>query len=124
PLTWTGAANSEWDLSSQNWTNTSTHALDYYSQGDTVLFSDSGLPGNVDLPQAISPSSVTVNANANYTFSSGNAGGSLFGPMSLTKGGAGTLILDVPSTYTGPTLISGGTLQVGNGDVGASIGTG
>jgi autotransporter-associated beta strand protein len=44
--------------------------------------------------------------------------------IALTKTGAGTFILTGENTYTGPTLISGGTLQVGNGSATGTLGTG
>ncbi|MFC5392892.1 autotransporter domain-containing protein [Bosea vestrisii] len=40
---------------------------------------------------------------------------------SLTKAGAGTLILTATNTYSGGTTISGGTLQIGNGGTTGSI---
>jgi len=40
----------------------------------------------------------------------------------LNKAGDGTLVLLNANTYTGATLVSGGTLQIGNGGSGASIG--
>ncbi|MDR2837223.1 MAG: autotransporter domain-containing protein [Azonexus sp.] len=39
----------------------------------------------------------------------------------LTKNGFGTLILSADNTYTGNTLINGGTLQIGNGGATGSI---
>ena len=44
------------------------------------------------------------------------------GSGSLTQTGTGELTLTAANTYSGSTTISGGTLQVGNGGVGASIG--
>jgi autotransporter-associated beta strand protein len=43
------------------------------------------------------------------------------GSGSLNKAGAGTLILTAANTYTGGTLISAGTLQIGNGGTTGSI---
>ena len=43
------------------------------------------------------------------------------GTGGLTKIGAGTLVLTANNTYTGPTTISAGTLQLGNGGTSGSI---
>ena len=43
---------------------------------------------------------------------------------SLIKVGAGTLVLLGNNTYTGSTIINGGTLQVGNGGTSGALGTG
>jgi autotransporter-associated beta strand protein len=45
----------------------------------------------------------------------------LNGPRPVEKIGAGTLILTAANTYSGPTTISAGTLQLGNGGTGGSI---
>jgi len=54
---------------------------------------------------------------AGATFTQGNAiansTGVFGGQISLTKLGTGTLVLDKTNTYTGPTTISAGTLQIG-----------
>ncbi|MGA2255290.1 MAG: autotransporter-associated beta strand repeat-containing protein [Thermoguttaceae bacterium] len=49
--------------------------------------------------------------------------GALSGPGSLTKVNSGTLILAASNAYTGSTTISAGTLQVGTGGSGSSIGS-
>ena len=49
--------------------------------------------------------------NANFTYS----GSAITGNMGLTKLGNNTLTLTGVSTFAGPTLISGGTLQLGDG---------
>jgi autotransporter-associated beta strand protein len=50
--------------------------------------------------------------------------GSLSGGGSLTKSGANTLTLTGGHTHTGTTIISGGTLEIGNGGTTGSLGTG
>jgi autotransporter-associated beta strand protein len=64
-----------------------------------------------------------VNANQSYDF----AGTGAIETGSLTKNGAGTLILENNNSYNGPTVINGGLLQVGgsvNGGTSGSLGTG
>jgi autotransporter-associated beta strand protein len=43
------------------------------------------------------------------------------GPASLTLTGSGAMVLTAANTYTGPTIISGGTLQLGNGGAGGTL---
>jgi len=50
--------------------------------------------------------------------------GAISGSGGLIKAGSGTLILAHENSYLGGTLVSGGTLQVGSGGVGGSIGSG
>jgi autotransporter-associated beta strand protein len=51
-----------------------------------------------------------------------NISGAISGGGGLTKTGSGMLTLTGSDTYCGATIIAGGTLQVGNGGSGASIG--
>ena len=129
-LVWLGADPVDptwWDTVTTNWIDTSTSANVAFGSYDDVLFDDRGsATPNVDLIQPLSPNSVTVNAATTaYTFSSLTTGtGAISGSVIFTKLGAATLILDETNNYTGPTLIQGGTLQVGNNDVNGSLGTG
>ena len=59
----------------------------------------------------------TTNGDSTYGGSIG-----LVQDLALTKLGPNTLTLTGSNTYTGVTTVSGGTLQVGNGGSGASIG--
>ena len=45
----------------------------------------------------------------------------LNGPRPIEKIGAGTLVLTAANTYAGPTTITGGTLQIGNGSSSGSL---
>jgi autotransporter-associated beta strand protein len=52
---------------------------------------------------------------------SGAFSGLISGAGSLSKGGAGTLILSGNNTYNGGTSVSAGTLQIGNGGTNGSV---
>ena len=121
-LTWLGGTDFSWNTTSPNWTNLPSTALDFFSQGDAVAFTDVGDASQpVSLTEAVAPSAVTVNASQDYTFAAG--GGSLSGTMGLTKSGTGRLIVETDNTYSGPTVIAGGTLQIGNIFNGGASGT-
>jgi len=122
-LTWVGDGTfNAWDNTGgfQNWLNGVTP--DYFYDGDLVTFNNAGsTTPAVNLQNAVSPGSITVNASVNYEF---GGGGSLAGPGGLTKSGSGTLTLTTDNTYTGPTVINAGTVQVGNDTATGSLGTG
>jgi fibronectin-binding autotransporter adhesin len=81
------------------------------------------------------------NANVNLTVGVANGSGTFSGyienpqtsiypnngiagsTVSLVKTGSGIEVLTGPNTYTGPTSINGGTLQIGNGGSGQTIAT-
>lgn len=59
----------------------------------------------------------TINkSGANYDLRSGSVSASLTGAVGIDKTGAGNLILSGTHTFTGPVLISGGTLELGSAD--------
>ena len=75
--------------------------------------------GNVALATAASqPVTVNVGNNGQST----TYGGVLSGAGGLAKQGAGIMMLTAPSTYSGPTVISGGVLELQAAAVGGSIG--
>ena len=124
-LTWQGdSVNNMWDVgATANWLESGTNKV--FFNGDEVTFTDSGSSSPaVTLASDVSPISVTVNTSQNYIFT---GGGIAYG--SLTKSGSGTLILDNTNSYSGPTVINAGTLQLGDPNVGTfgvagSLGTG
>ena len=103
-----GLANA-WDNGlTTNWLNLGLPA--WFFAGDSVLFDDTGSNNvPVTLVAPISPNSTVVSASKDYTLA---GAGILTG--SLTKQGAGTLMLNNASTYSGLTLVTGGTVKQGN----------
>ena len=122
-LVWHGdGSGNYWDNagSYQNWFNGGSP--DFFYDGDTVLFNNIGSnTPSIYLTATVSPASVTVNSANNYDFA---GSGLIAGPGSLTKSGSGTLTLEDNNTYTGPTIINGGTLQIGNGSTTGTLGSG
>ncbi len=123
-ITWQGDGSGNlWDVStSYNWLNGITATQ--YANGDFVTFNNSGSTAPpVNLTSALQPSNITVNASADYTFSTTGAG-RISGVNGMTKSGSGKLTLLVQNNNAGATTISGGTLQVGDGVTTGDIGTG
>ena len=115
-LRWTGAANSTWDAGgAQNWLN-QLSAPDYYYDLDSVRFDDTSANPTVTLDITVLPASVVFSNNLNaYDLSSPSGLGKISGAIGLTKQGAAPVTLSTSNDFTGPTIISAGTLQLGNG---------
>jgi autotransporter-associated beta strand protein len=119
-LTWKGDGTANnWDLTTANWLNGATPSV--FAQSNSVTFDDTGsATPPVNITGSLQPSSITVNASQNYTFS---GPGSLDGAGSLAQIGSGTLIINNSNSFTGGTVISSGTLQLGtNGSAGSIAG--
>jgi autotransporter-associated beta strand protein len=118
-LTWQGDGSANvWDTdTTENWLNAGSPA--YFFTGDSVTFTDTGSASPaIDIAAAVSPAAVTVNAVQSYDFT-----GAGIATGKLTKSNTGTLTLENNNTYTGPTVISAGTLQVGGNVIGGTSGT-
>ena len=112
-LTWTGAQTSDWDIINHtNWKSGSNPSEKYFDL-DSVTFDDtsSASTHNVALNATVTPASVTVAANTNYTIS---GSGGIGGVGGLTKSGTGNLTLSTNDTYLGPTAIQNGKLILGS----------
>jgi autotransporter-associated beta strand protein len=97
-----------WDTTQQNFNDGTNPAV--YSDGDAVTFTDTNNNHyTVNIPALVSPASITVNANGNYTFT---GTGGIGGTASLTKMGSGTLTISSPLSYTGATTVSDGKLAL------------
>jgi len=124
---WTGTLNGNWDIDdgsgtvgTLNFKLSGGTATGYYQGAvtgtDSVTFDDTAIgTRNINLTTTLTPIAITVdNSGAAYTFS---GAGKISGATTLTKSGAGTLILANTglNDYTGLTTINAGTLQVGDG---------
>jgi len=119
-LVWTGTNSlatqtNLWSAGITNWLSPLGNVVAYTESvvpGDVVLFSDVG-SGTVVLSNTVSPGNVTISNNAvNYTL---QGPGHIGGITSVTKLGTGSATLNLAAdTYTGNTVISAGTLQIGN----------
>jgi fibronectin-binding autotransporter adhesin len=120
-LVWLGTNGSAWDTKTTvNWLNGS--APDVFWTGDSVIFNDSASNGVVRLAGSVQPFSATVTNNVtSYVF---EGTGSMGGPATLIKGGRGALVILNSNTYSGLTLVAGGTLQVDTNGTTGSLGGG
>jgi fibronectin-binding autotransporter adhesin len=111
---------SNWKLASSGTNNTPTDFL----TNDIVVFDDSaGTATTVSISGtgSVNPASVTFNNNTrNYTLQ-GTYG--IAGQTGLTINGSGSVTITNSNTYIGLTAVNAGTLQIGNGGSGASIGS-
>ncbi len=120
PLTWSGAANGNWDTTTTNWLSFVTPSV--YTDGLRVQFDDTANTGAVSLTATFSPASVLVNnSSLAYVFS---GTGQLSGNGGLTKQGSGRSRSPTAGSTISPAAfsISGGTLQIGNGGPDGSLG--
>ena len=98
--------------------NSSTGELDLHGYSPTII----SLTGSGTLinSSVSSTSTLTLSpTSGTSTFSGVITNGA--GTVALTVRGAGTVVLAGSNTYTGPTTISAGTLQIGSGGTSGSI---
>jgi autotransporter-associated beta strand protein len=112
---WNGGGSTVWDLhTTANFTG--GPADNQFFNLDTVNFTAGS--SAVTLTGTLRPGAVNVNSAQSYTFS---GVGTLTGGMTLTKAGSGQLNINTTNSYTGQTIINGGTIQIGAAN---ALGTG
>ena len=122
-LTWLGnGVNNIWDTGTNvTWLNDGVP--DKFLFLDDVVFEDSGSAAPpVNIIGDLTPNSVTVAADVSYTF---GGTGKITGSTGLVKTNAGMLSINTANDYTGPTILGGGTIAVGqlaNGGVASRLG--
>lgn len=120
-LTWYGADSLAtplltWDINtSSNWNSGNAKYLQYSgnSYGDNVTFDDAVSPGNtaINLAVRVVPSTVLFNSSQAYSLT--GAGG-IDGAVAVAVNNTGSVFLGTSNSYTGGTLINGGTLSITN----------
>lgn len=121
-LTWTGSINQDWDKTTSNWAD-SSHTAVTFTDSSAISFPEAGVAGkNVNITASMPAGDILINSTGNYTFS---GPGYITGIQSLNKTGTGTVSLLTNNTYTGATVLHGGTIELNNlanGGVPSSIG--
>jgi rhamnogalacturonan endolyase len=109
-MTWDNGVNQNWTTGLVSWT-TSANETTFASGANTVFNDSNNGHYNVTLNATVTPSSVQVNnSSGNYVIS---GMGKIAGSTGLTKYGSDSLTLNTVNSYTGGTVVNGGTLVVG-----------
>ena len=110
-VVWQGSENGLWDYRTPNFLWGSEPSA--FVQNDAVIFNDDATERSLTVSEAIVQQGMTFDFdNGTYTIS---GSGSISGTGDLVKSGRGELIMNLGSnTYTGRTIIRGGTLAVTN----------
>jgi fibronectin-binding autotransporter adhesin len=122
---WRGNVSSAWDVNdgsgsgTLNWrevtSGSATRFLQENGGTDAALFDDTASSGTVQLTTTLTPGGLAIsNSSFDYLFT---GTGKLSGSTSLEKTGSATLTIANTglNDYTGPTIISAGTLRLGDG---------
>ncbi len=113
-----------WDAVQVNWIHNISALGTAFTPGDNVIFDDGGNAfTQVKLVAGISAGTVLVDAIGDYTFTTNVVGGGISSLTSLTKRGSGKLIIETDNSFSGPTTIEGGVLQIGNGIARGTLGS-
>jgi len=102
-----------WDLVSAYWVNGGPKYA--FANGDGVVFNDTGsVSPALNINDTVSPTTLLVNnSTAKHYIITGNGG--IAGTTGLTKTNTGILTILNTNSYTGPTVIGGGVLELETG---------
>ncbi|WP_193213201.1 beta strand repeat-containing protein [Luteolibacter marinus] len=111
-LLWTGSASGVWDTNgATNWELSGGGTASKFFPLDAVSFEDDATNTNITVSGTVEVASLSFdNSFDTFTFS----GGAIGGPTGIDKNGDGTVIFNNQNTFTGKTLIGGGTLVIGS----------
>lgn len=90
-----------WDMTTPNWNDMSAAYVD----GGRVLID---VPAAITIDTVVTPEAVVVNSDSLVTLS---GSGSIAGVGSVNKAGGGRLVMGTANTYTGSTVLYGGTFE-------------
>jgi fibronectin-binding autotransporter adhesin len=108
---WVGQPADSWDLAgTTNWRTSVTATPTSFDNGEPVIFDDTASNFTVNLAAQVGPSSLLVNVETNDYLFSGSGG--ITGAISFVKTGAGGVTISSTNSFTGPMVISGGTVRV------------
>jgi autotransporter-associated beta strand protein len=129
--TWSGGGTGTWSTDATNWTAASGTPWDGTSgPANVAVFATAGdaaaLPGSVYASQILFSSPTVITDAGSITLTTGSlvvsstsaatsVAAMFTGTAPLIKAGAGTLALSAANSFTGPTAIAGGVLQLTGG---------
>lgn len=107
---WNGTStNSIWDLLLNENFKTEDSQQTYFTTNDDVVMNSAAASQTVQIFGEVVPKSIYVNSPTEYKFF---GDGSIVGNTTLTKEGAGTLVIDNINSFDGVVEIKGGTIEV------------
>jgi autotransporter-associated beta strand protein len=123
-IVWSGDNNANWNLAvTPNWLKNGS--ADIFVADDSVFFKTEATNRTVNLVGTLPVKYMEVNSGLDYTF---DGTGSLAGTMNLVKKNAGKLTLNTRNSFTGKTVVEGGTLimkyapsATANGGIGTNM---
>lgn len=121
-ITWKGIIDNKWDSNTKNFNLAGVQEA--FTPKDTVVFDETGSNKTVQLSVIATTSGVSFDATSDYGI---GGTGAIDGTGDLVKSNTNKVTLDLTkNTYTGKTIVNGGTLAVAtinNGGELSSLGT-